>query len=140
MSIDFQHHACVAAGRVRVEKNQSRLSALLNILASKKSLNVQVLERWKSGAESIGYACLWWVDVLMKSRDTFEPFCHMSSPGAPMWPKFALTHPTMDGITVKRLAVARIWQQARSAETNEQLGIAQDVGGACNDHADFLRQ
>jgi hypothetical protein len=36
-----------------------------------------------------------------------------------MWPKFALTPPTMDGITVKQLAVARIWQQARSAEINE---------------------
>jgi hypothetical protein len=44
-----------------------------------------------------------------------------------MWPNFVLTHPTMDGITVKRLAVARIWQQARSVETNEQLGIARTL-------------
>ncbi|GIK02911.1 hypothetical protein Aspvir_006976 [Aspergillus viridinutans] len=73
----------------------------------RKALNVEVLERWKSGVESIGYAYLWWDDVLLRNRDTLEPFCHTSSPGAPMWPKFALTPPTMNGITVKRLAVAQ---------------------------------
>lgn len=75
----------------------------------------RALERWKSGPESIGYACLWRVDVLLKSRDILEPFCRRSSPGSPMLPKSALTPPpTMDEITLKRLAVARIWQQAKS--------------------------